>query len=76
MLKFGFPLRVNGFIAGGCMDGTGAVLGNAYYHNKLRTIVCKVTAAAGIPLQLTPVALGPRLKIAGFYTPWYYLASS
>jgi hypothetical protein len=72
IMKFGFPIRVNGKVASGCTDLAGTVIyGDAYYHQRLRTVVCKIILT--LPAQLTPAAT--RLMIQGFYTPWYYLAA-
>lgn len=73
VVRFKFPLRVNGKYPGFCQSIGGVVYGDAYYHEKLRTIVCKVTTTV-IPLQISP--LSATMQIAGFYTPWYYLADS
>ncbi len=46
--------------------------GDAYYHERLRMIVCKVTTTA-IPAQITPASA--TLLLTNFYTPWYLLAT-
>lgn len=71
VIKFGFPIRVNGKVTGGCVDAATQTIiyGDAYYHDRLRTIVCKLTAT--LPAQLTPAVA--TLAIKGFYTPWYFL---
>ena len=71
ILKLGFPIRVNDKIPGGCKDATNTTIyGDAYYHQRLRVIVCKLTAT--LPAQITPASA--TLLINSFYTPWYYLA--
>lgn len=49
VLKFKFPLRVNGLYPGFCNFASGAV-GDAYYHERLQTIVCKITSGT-VPAQ-------------------------
>lgn len=74
VIRFGFPIRVNGKFPGSCVDAATLLvpLGDAYYHERLRTVVCKITAT--IAAQLTPTAV--TLAIKWFYTPWYYLATN
>jgi hypothetical protein len=76
VIKFGFPLRVNGKFPGLCVDAATQLIvyGDAYYHERLRTVVCKITLAAGLVADSTPLV--PTLAIKGFYTPWYYLSTS
>ena len=72
VMRWNFPLRVNGLVAGACKTADGVTTyGDAYYHEKLRIIVCKVTTNA-IPAQVSPLA--SSMMIEGFYTPWYRLA--
>jgi hypothetical protein len=76
VIKFGFPIRKNGKVLGGCknLDKT-VTYGDVIYHDRLRTVVCK------IPLLPTPgISIGAELTstvadllFEGFYTPWYYL---
>lgn len=73
VVKFGFPLRVNDLVAGGCKDSTKATTyGDLYYHQRLKMIVCKVTLIP-IPMQLSPATA--NLLFTSFYTPWYLLSS-
>jgi hypothetical protein len=75
LVKFNFPIRKNGKVASGCRDNTNMIIyGDAIYHERLRTVVCKIPLVGGItiPSQITPTAA--TLSFQGFYTPWYYLA--
>jgi hypothetical protein len=75
LVKFNFPIRKNGKVPGGCKNvGKTITYGDAIYHERLRTVVCKIPLVTGvsIPLQITPAAA--TLLFEGFYTPWYYLA--
>lgn len=73
-MRFNFPLRVNDLYAGYCKSPGGTVtFGDAYYHEKLRIIVCKVTTTI-VPAQISPSAA--TMSLSGFYTPWYRLADS
>lgn len=75
LIKFNFPIRKNGKVTGGCKDFGGTIAyGDAIYHERLRTVVCKIPLVTGvsIPLQITPAAA--TLRLEGFYTPWYYLS--
>ena len=79
IVKFGFPIRKNGKVPNGCKDSTKTVpYGDVYYHDRLRTVVCKIpllpTPVITIPAQINPAAA--TLLFEGFYTPWYYLAIS
>lgn len=81
ILFFNFPLRKNGVVSNGCTYPGGGVYGDAYYHENIWAIVCEVT--------VNTISNGPawnsnsawngyntrNLRISGFYTPWYYLAS-
>ena len=70
LIKFGFPLRVNDKQLNQCIDlRTALPCGDAYYHQRLRTVICKITVL--VANQLAPAAVS--LSIPGFYTPWYYL---
>ncbi len=73
-MRFKFPLRVNDKQPGFCkkIDGV-TVYGDAYYHQRLGIIVCKVTTTT-IPAMIAP--LSQSMMISGFYTPWYSLADS
>jgi hypothetical protein len=72
-MKFNFPLRVNDLHVGGCMNAAKTIIyGDAYYHERLRMIVCKVINNP-IPAQITPT--GVSLMLTSFYTPWYLLAA-
>ena len=77
VLKFSFPLRMNGKFNNYCQSTNGlaptGTYGNVYYHWNLRVIVCKVTAGP-VPAQVAPTA--DTMMISGFYTPWYSLAST
>lgn len=75
LVKFNFPIRKNGKVPTGCKNvGKTIIYGDAIYHERLRTVVCKIPLVTGIsiPLQITPAAA--TLLFEGFYTPWYYLA--
>lgn len=72
VMRFNFPLRVNDIFTGQCKTLGGVAYGTAYYHEKLRTIVCKITNMALAP----PAGLAASMMISGFYTPWYRLADS
>jgi hypothetical protein len=71
VVKFNFPLRVNGLYPNYCLSSSGVIYGDAYYHWNLGVIVCKVTATTIQPQGTPP---GPTMNILGFYTPWYSLA--
>ena len=74
LLFFNFPLRNNGKITSGCTDLSGNVYGDAYYHQYLWAIVCKVTTNnIGVP---STSSSSRNLRILGFYTPWFYLSSA
>lgn len=74
VVQFGFPIRVNGKVTSGCVDAATLTLvyGDAYYHERLRTVVCKMSTTLAV--DSTPVAA--TLAIKGFYTPWYFLSSN
>jgi hypothetical protein len=70
---FNFPLRVNDLKVNGCMNSLKTIIyGDAYYHERLRMVVCKVTTTP-IPAQFAPGAA--TLLLTEFYSPWYLLAS-
>lgn len=77
VMRFNFPLRVNDKFAGLCKSTNGVaatgLYGDAYYHERLRIVVCKVTTTV-VPAQIAP--LSATMMISGFYTPWYRLADS
>ena len=54
------------------MDNLGNIIGTAYYHENLRTIVCAFTVALGTNAMPTFA----NMMINGFYTPWYLLSTS
>ncbi len=78
ILKFGFPIRVNGKVLGGCTNLGGVAYGDAIYHERLRTVVCKIPIGSTmtIPAQLTPAANVQTFYLKNFYTPWYFLATT
>lgn len=56
VLRFNFPLRVNDRINNcKCKNTAGVPIGDAYYHEKLRIIVCKVTSLP-IGIQIAPLS--------------------
>lgn len=77
VLKFAFPLRMNGKYNNYCQSTNGlaatGTYGHAYYHWNLRIIVCKVIAGP-VPSQVAPTAA--TMMISGFYTPWYSLTTT
>lgn len=80
VLKFSFPLRINGRYPGNCQSTNGiapivstGTYGDAYYHWNLGVIVCKITAGP-VPAQVA--APQPTMLISGFYTPWYSLTDN
>jgi hypothetical protein len=76
VVRFNFPLRVNdqmGLCNRAVAGVAGTPYGLAYYHERLRIIVCKVTNTT-IPAQVSP--LSATIMFSGFYTPWYRLADS
>ena len=71
ILRFNFPIRVNGLQTGACKSADGlTVYGDAYYHENLRAIVCKIIGTT-IPAQTAP--LTQTMMVSSFYTPWYRL---
>lgn len=69
-MRFNFPLRVNAKVPSACTNPAGTIIyGDAYYHENLRTVVCKLTA--GVPANAIPSSA--TFKLGGFYTPWYAL---
>lgn len=74
VVLFNFPLRVNGLVSSGCVEPGSTAYGNAYYHQNLWAIVCAVSGSnsIGVPTGASP---SRNLRITGFYTPFYYLAS-
>lgn len=73
LIKFNFPLRVNGKFTGACMNNAQTVVyGDAYYHQNIRAIICKVTTTT-VPSQISPASA--TMLIKNFYTPWYLLNS-
>jgi hypothetical protein len=80
LLFFGFPLRKNGVVTNGCSWPGGGIYGNAYFHENIWAIVCEVssnTISNSYAWNNNNVYYGNtrNLRIAGFYTPWYYLSS-
>lgn len=75
VMYFSFPLRNNGRVTNGCTyPGTSTIYGDAWYHGNLWAIVCKVSPTAiGVPSGGYTTR---NLRIAGFYTPFYYLSST
>jgi hypothetical protein len=73
LIKFNFPIRVNGKFPGGCMNSAQTqTYGDAYYHERIKAIICKVTTTP-IPAQISPAAY--TMLITNFYTPWYLLSN-
>jgi len=73
LIKFNFPIRVNGKFVGACMDSAQVnTYGDAYYHERLRVIICKVTTVSPAA-QISPAAV--TMLIKNFYSPWYLLAN-
>lgn len=74
VLFFNFPLRNNGQVVDGCSYPSSTVYGDAWYHQNLWVIVCAVdNSAIGVPGSGSQTR---NLRIAGFYSPWFYLDSS
>jgi len=71
VLKFNFPLRVNDKKPLACTSMSGFVYGDAYYHENLRTIICKLVKSS---VPANPIPSSATMKISGFYTPWYLLS--
>jgi hypothetical protein len=69
VVKFNFPIRVNAKVVSGCRDNLGNIIGTAYYHENLRTIVCALT----VGLAANAMPSFANLMIMNFYTPWYKL---
>jgi hypothetical protein len=63
---------VNTKVISGCKDNLGNIIGTAYYHENLRTIVCALSVALGT----NPMPTFANLMILNFYTPWYLLTAS
>jgi hypothetical protein len=73
LIKFNFPIRVNGKFVGGCMNSAQTLpYGDVYYHERNRVIICKVTTNP-VPTQISPGAY--TMLINNFYTPWYLLSN-
>ncbi len=73
LIKFNFPIRVNGKFVGACMNSAQTlVYGDAYYHERIRAVICKVTTNP-VPIQISPATF--TMSIKHFYTPWYLLAN-
>lgn len=68
VIFFSFPIRKLGKFAGQCTNnGSGAAIGDAYYHYNNWVIVCMLTSSVGS---------NTGMKIGSFLTPWYLLSSS
>jgi hypothetical protein len=74
VLRFNFPLRINGLCSKCCQPLNGPAYGDAYYHWNLRVIVCKVISGPVQP-QVPPLTKA-TMMITGFYTPWYSLTDA
>jgi len=75
VIQFGFPLRMNGQHVDSCRYPiNGNIYGDAYYHENLWIIVCKIDAnSIGVPSGGSTTR---NLQINNFYTPWYLLSTS
>lgn len=74
LIFFNFPLRNNGKITNGCSYPGSSIYGDAYYHQNLWVIVCTISSAT---LDVPGGGYDTRnLRIAGFYTPFYYLSAA
>ena len=71
VIRLAFPIRVNDILT--CSFASGTIPGTAYYHERLRVIVCQVLSGV-VPSQSAPLI--QTMTVTGFYSPWYRLADS